>query len=122
MSDLTALSEGLLAGIWRTSWQVGVLVALVLVIQALFARWLTPRWRYALWLLVVLRAFVPVVPQSHRTDVPGSEVAVGFLPPYDAKEPTLKIGSGFELPVPSIPTVKFVMPFVVAGAITAFKS
>ncbi len=63
MIDLHGLSEGLLAGIWRTSWQVAVLVVLVLAIQALFSRWLSPRWRYALWLLVVARAFVPVVPQ-----------------------------------------------------------
>jgi beta-lactamase regulating signal transducer with metallopeptidase domain len=59
----------LLAELGKTSWQVGLLILLVLGLQRLFSRWLSPRWCYALWLLVIARLFVPVVPQ-----VPGGLV------------------------------------------------
>ena len=46
-----------------TSWDVALLVVAVLLVQGLCARWLTPRWRYGLWLLVVARLCLPAVPQ-----------------------------------------------------------
>ena len=49
-----------------TSWQVALLVVLVLVLQRMLGRWLTPRWRYALWLLVLARLFLPVQPEVAR--------------------------------------------------------
>ncbi len=44
----------------RSSAQAGVLALLILVVQAVFRRQLSPRWRCALWLLVVARLLVPV--------------------------------------------------------------
>src|SRR5437867_11776091 len=44
----------------RVSAQAGVLVVLVLLAQWLFRRHLTPRWRCALWGLVMLRLLLPV--------------------------------------------------------------
>ncbi len=44
----------------RTSVQVALLVVAILVVQRVAGRWLTPRWRYGLWLLVVLRLAIPV--------------------------------------------------------------
>ena len=49
---------------WRTSLQATVLVGLVLLIQVMFKRMLTPRWRYLFGLLVLLRLVMPVVPAS----------------------------------------------------------
>jgi beta-lactamase regulating signal transducer with metallopeptidase domain len=49
---------------WRTSLQATVLVGLVLLIQVLFKRMLTPRWCYLFGLLVLLRLVMPVVPAS----------------------------------------------------------
>ncbi len=46
------------------SWQVALLVLAVLLVQALLSRRLPPRWRYALWWIVVLRCVLPVLPQS----------------------------------------------------------
>ena len=46
------------------SWQASVLALAVLAIQGLFGARLNPRWRYALWLLVVLRLVLPVLPES----------------------------------------------------------
>ena len=47
----------------EASWQVAVLVGLVLIAQLVFGRFLTPRWRYALWLLVVVRLAIPWSPE-----------------------------------------------------------
>ena len=46
-----------------TSWQVALLVLAVALVQRVLGRWLTPRWRYALWCLVVLRLFLPAQPE-----------------------------------------------------------
>lgn len=49
------------AGPWllQTSYQVSLLVLLVLLVQRLFSRWLSPRARYGLWLLVIARLCWP---------------------------------------------------------------
>ena len=49
-----------LSALGRTSMQAGVLVLVVLLAQWLFRRRLTPRWRCALWLLVVVRLMLPL--------------------------------------------------------------
>lgn len=53
-------------GAWLVTagWQAAVLAALVWAVQALLGRRLAPRWRYRLWLLVVLRLALPVLPAS----------------------------------------------------------
>src|SRR6516225_8571825 len=43
----------------KASWQGGVLILLVLAIQWVFRRRLNPRWRYGLWLLVMIRLAFP---------------------------------------------------------------
>src|SRR5512136_2454147 len=49
----------------KASWQAAVLIVLVLGVQWTFGRRLAPRWRYALWLLVVARLAVPwTIPSS----------------------------------------------------------
>ena len=48
-----------LEALGRLSVQAAVLVLLVLMAQRIFQRWLTPRWRCSLWLLVVGRLLLP---------------------------------------------------------------
>lgn len=48
----------------KSSARAAVLVLLVLAVQWLFRRKLAPRWRYALWWLVVIRLMLPVSPES----------------------------------------------------------
>jgi len=50
----------LLWGSWvqSASWQIAFLVVLVGILTV-FAKKLSPRWRYALWLLVILKVFLP---------------------------------------------------------------
>ncbi len=49
-----------LSPLLNASWQAGIMILLVLGAQRVFGRFLSPRWRYALWLLVVLRLLLPV--------------------------------------------------------------
>lgn len=51
--------DSLLSALWRSSLQAGVVVALVLTVQWLFRKRLAPRWRAALWLVVVARLLLP---------------------------------------------------------------
>ena len=53
-----------LAWLLSTSLQAGVLVCLVLLVQRLLGGRLSPRWRWALWLLVVARLVMPWTPES----------------------------------------------------------
>jgi beta-lactamase regulating signal transducer with metallopeptidase domain len=48
-----------LPSLLKASWQAAVLILLVLAVQWVFGRRLSPRWRYGLWLLVVARLALP---------------------------------------------------------------
>ena len=48
----------------RNSIEAGVLVVVVLVAQWIFGKRIAPRWRCALWLLVMARLLLPVSPGS----------------------------------------------------------
>ena len=56
--------ETLFSWLLTASWQASVLALLVLVTQRLLRSRLNPRWRYALWLLVLLRLILPALPES----------------------------------------------------------
>jgi|GEM_PF-7094308 len=56
--------EAVLNALLTASWQGGVLVLLVLLIQKVAGPWLTAHGRYALWSVVVLRLLLPVAPAS----------------------------------------------------------
>ena len=64
MQPLLDSTGSFLVWLGRASWQASALIALVLLAQWLFRRQLAPRWRHALWLLVVLRLALPWVPES----------------------------------------------------------
>lgn len=49
---------------WQASWRACVLIAGVLIVQALAGKRLPARFRYALGLLILLRLLVPVTPTS----------------------------------------------------------
>lgn len=52
--------DGFFPALLRASWQAGALVLVVLAAQRLLARRLPPRWRHALWLIVLARLLLPV--------------------------------------------------------------
>jgi beta-lactamase regulating signal transducer with metallopeptidase domain/thiol-disulfide isomerase/thioredoxin len=55
---------GVLDTVVRLSLQAAVLIVVILLVQWLFRHRLPPRWRYDLWLLVVVRLLLPLSPQS----------------------------------------------------------
>jgi len=61
---MTHVSEALVSWLWRTSWQAGLLVMVILAAQRLFRNRLSPRARYALWFLLVLKLALPLAPTS----------------------------------------------------------
>ncbi|HEX4264282.1 MAG TPA: M56 family metallopeptidase [Verrucomicrobiae bacterium] len=48
-----------LSPLLKASWQSAVLILLILAVQWIFALRLNPRWRYGLWMLVVIRLALP---------------------------------------------------------------
>lgn len=84
------------------SWQASVLALFVLVIQRMLGSRLNPRWRYALWLLVLLRLVLPVQPESALS-------LFQFAPPPPAQlvttvtEPWQPLFTGKPYPSPSDP-------------------
>src|SRR6266478_143388 len=53
------LGDSHLSPLLKASWQAAVLILLVLGLQRVFGRRLSPGWRYGLWLLVVIRLALP---------------------------------------------------------------
>ena len=53
------LESTYLPSLLKASWQGGLLILLVLALQWLLRRRLSPHWRYGLWLLVALRLALP---------------------------------------------------------------
>ena len=64
LAHLDSLAGRLLEILWRASWQAALLAGMVLIVQWLLRGRLSARWRYNLWLLVLLRLLIPVTPQS----------------------------------------------------------
>ncbi|MCC6696669.1 MAG: hypothetical protein IT365_13650 [Candidatus Hydrogenedentes bacterium] len=60
LSGLTSAFDAVI----QTTLQATVLAALILILQRLLRKRLTPRWHYALWLLVLARLFLPWTPES----------------------------------------------------------
>ncbi len=56
--------ESLFGWLLEASWQASVLAVLVLLLQGALHGRLNPRWHHALWLLVVARLLLPVLPES----------------------------------------------------------
>jgi beta-lactamase regulating signal transducer with metallopeptidase domain len=53
-----------LAWLGRASVAATIIAGIVLLVQLLFGRWLTPAWRHRLWWLVALRLLLPALPAS----------------------------------------------------------
>ncbi|MDQ3438793.1 MAG: polysaccharide biosynthesis/export family protein [Planctomycetota bacterium] len=50
--------------VWRASWQASVLAVLVVAVQLILGKRIAARWRHAMWMLVLVRLALPVVPSS----------------------------------------------------------
>jgi len=81
------------------SWQVSVLILLVLFVQWAFQRYLSARWRYALWFLVLAWMVLPTLPEFSlgvygMTPKPATYFpTVGLSPSLDATVKTDRVHS-----------------------------
>lgn len=64
MNTLLTLGDHAFGRIWKISLSAAILAALVFLAQKLLGRWLTPRLRQALSLLIFIRLLLPAVPSS----------------------------------------------------------
>ena len=86
---MNANFEGFLTALGRNSAAAGVLVLLVLAVQRVFQKQLSPPWRCALWLLVVMR----LLPFSFNSDTS----IFNLLPHWSAANPAAD-GTGSVVP------------------------
>jgi beta-lactamase regulating signal transducer with metallopeptidase domain/DNA-binding beta-propeller fold protein YncE len=61
---MNPLFSSFLAWLLRASWQASILTLIVVALQWLFQKQLSPRWRHALWFLVLARLALPLSPSS----------------------------------------------------------
>lgn len=91
-SALTNL-EQFFGWLLTASWQASALAIIVLMLQWALRRQLNPRWRYALWLLVLMRLVLPVQPESalslfRFTPTPPAVVTMSMTQPIFETQPT----------------------------------
>ncbi|MEO8429709.1 MAG: M56 family metallopeptidase, partial [Verrucomicrobiota bacterium] len=107
LPPINQMLEVFFAWTWKTSLQASVLAALVWMIQFALGKWLRPRWRYALGLLVLLRLVLPAVPASNfsvfnlgRELATPSEIVIAPdpLPKQNAARPMLSDIDSIVLP------------------------
>ena len=92
MNTILTELEPALAWLLRVSGQAAVLVVLILLLQTICRERLTPRWRYALWLLLVVRLSLPVPVTSRlsvfnlaRVGVPATAAEISLSPSSEEK-------------------------------------
>jgi beta-lactamase regulating signal transducer with metallopeptidase domain len=64
LRPLDSLLEKAFTCAWQASLAASLLVGVILLASLVFRQALPPRWRYALWLLVIVRLLVPAAPSS----------------------------------------------------------
>ena len=77
-------APGLVGWLWKATWQASITIGVVLILQWALRKRLAPRWRHALWLVVVIRLMLPWSP--------GSEVSLFNLFAALGAGPTLPSG------------------------------
>lgn len=90
MPDVIEALPAIWTWTWHTSLHLCVLICLIRIVQLLFQKFLTPRWHYALWMLVLVRMVMPIgveTPWSvfnlFKTETVVEGEAVAALPAYD---------------------------------------
>ena len=115
--NIGVLAELGLNWLWRASWQASVVAVFVLAAQWLCRTRLAPKWRSALWGLVLVRLMMPVAPESAwsvfnlaRRDrlAPAKQSESVAFPPQDWPMPvgvsTRPISLSQSIPVATLPT------------------
>ena len=92
---------------WRTSLQASVLILLVCLIQLAAGKWLVPRSRYFLGVLVLVRLLLPAVPPSafsifnlSKDLLPAAPQTVFSVAPSSSRPTTLALAKSLVSPAP----------------------
>ena len=86
--------ESIFGWLVEASWQASVVVGFVLLLQVVLRGRLNPRWHHALWLLVIARLMLPILPESTLSlyqfvPPPPAKLAVSTSEPLFAPAPLL---------------------------------
>ena len=92
MQPLLEHADLLLTRFWRASWQASVLILLVLLAQWALRRQLAPRWRHAMWLLVLIRLALPWTPECGLSLFNWLKAPAPSQAVYRAAQPELATG------------------------------
>src|SRR5690242_5171273 len=79
--SIVLVGEPFVQWLLRSSWQAALVVAMVLLLRRAASPFLGPRWRHALWGLVLLRLIMPVAPQSRFSVM---QIARGAVAVWDS--------------------------------------
>ncbi len=93
----------MMALLLQASVQAGLLALFLLLFDGVLARRLAPRWRYGLWLLVLLRLLLPVVPNNPAGVVHPSAWMWPQGPAAQATEPSDRASAATIAPPPMAP-------------------
>ena len=121
MKELITLVQPAFDWTWKNSVQAAVLIGLVLMVQKVLGRWLTPRLRYALSLLILLRLLLPAAPPSplsfENLFTSAARITTGEAVSSMVAEPAGPIASMGAGPIPaaSPPARPAVVPFASAA-------
>ncbi len=66
MNAAIEMGEAIYFWLADASLLAGVVVIVLLLVELLGRHWLTPRWRYAVWMVLMIRLALPVVPELPR--------------------------------------------------------
>jgi beta-lactamase regulating signal transducer with metallopeptidase domain/ankyrin repeat protein len=96
--------ESVFSWLLEASWQASVLAALVLLLQVVLRDRLNPRWRHALWLLVIARLILPVLPESALSLFQFTPRPIPVVT-QTVTEPIFTFQPAPYLPAPSLPAI-----------------
>src|SRR6266545_2379541 len=85
LSSLNDMLETVFRWTWQTSLYASVLIAFVWAVQWAIGKVLSPRWRYALGLLILLRLVMPGVPAARFSVFNLSKLFPGASVPVEAQ-------------------------------------
>ena len=106
--------DALLPLLWRASWQAALLTIVVLLLQWILKDKLPARWRYNLWLIVLLRLLLPVLPES---PISIYNLFAASPPPAIVPDPTLSDPIAFyEIPAEILNDAAFFPPEALPAA------
>jgi beta-lactamase regulating signal transducer with metallopeptidase domain/Tol biopolymer transport system component len=102
--EYLSLLSGVTAWLFRNSCQASIVIGLVLLAQWAFRKKLSLRWRYSLWLLVVIRLMLPVSVESSFSLFNQIKAVKGFA--FGNATGVLFSGDAPSITVPSLQSIQ----------------